>query len=106
QQDASIDVVDTSHPAMAGLPMRWNRFDEWYNFRTNPSNVVDVLARLDETTYNGGTMDGDHPIVWSHEYDGGRAFYTAGGHTSASYREPAFVGHLRGGILWAAGRAP
>ena len=36
-------------------------------------------------------------------YDGGRAWYTAGGHTRAAYYEPLFVDHLLGGILYAAG---
>jgi type 1 glutamine amidotransferase len=42
-------------------------------------------------------------MAWYHVYDGGRAWYTALGHTIASYAEPLFLDHLRGGILWAAG---
>jgi cytochrome c len=79
----------------------WPRLDEWYNFRAPPRDVR-VLAWLDESSYAGGTM-GDHPIAWQHAYDGGRAWYTAGGHTSESYRDPAFVAHLLSGILYAAG---
>ena len=60
--------------------------------------------RLDESTYTGGTMGHDHPIAWCHEYDGGRAWYTGGGHTSESFAEPAFRAHLLGGIEWAIGR--
>ncbi len=62
-----------------------------------------MLATLDETTYEGGTMGNDHPIIWAQEYDGGRSFYTAGGHTVESYSEPLFRAHLANGILWAAG---
>ena len=43
-------------------------------------------------------MGADHPIAWQHEFDGGRAWYTAGGHTEESYSEPLFLGHLLGGI--------
>ena len=32
-------------------------------------------------------MGEDHPIAWYHAYDGGRAWYTAGGHTRESYGE-------------------
>jgi hypothetical protein len=46
---------------------------------------------------------GDHPLVWCHEYDGGRAFQTAMGHTVESYADPIFVAHVEGAILWAAG---
>ena len=41
-------------------------------------------------------MGADHPIAWYHEYDGGRAWYTALGHTSASYYEPLFLGSFMG----------
>src|SRR5262249_27910566 len=83
----------------------WVRFDEWYNFQSNPRPNVHVLARLDESTYSGGSM-GDHPIIWCHEYDGGRAWYTAGGHTPESYAEPLFRQHLVEGIIYAAGWQP
>jgi type 1 glutamine amidotransferase len=49
-------------------------------------------------------MGSSHPLVWAHEFDGGRAWYTAMGHTSASYTDPLFRQHLWGGILWAAGQ--
>jgi hypothetical protein len=46
-------------------------------------------------------MGADHPIAWEHEFDGGRAWYTQGGHTTESYSEPLFLGHLLGGIQYA-----
>ncbi len=106
QQDATIAIEDPNHPSTQGLPSSWARRDEWYNFRTNPRGAVRVLATLDESTYNGGTMGADHPIAWCHRYDGGRAWYTAGGHTSASYSETEFRAHLLGGVRWAAGLSP
>jgi cytochrome c len=102
---ATIQVVDHTHPSTAGLPDRWTRTDEWYNFATNPRPQVHVLMRVDESTYTGGTMGADHPIAWYHEYDGGRAWYTALGHTAESYREPLFLAHLWGGVEYAANRA-
>jgi type 1 glutamine amidotransferase len=102
-QRATIRVQDTTHPSTEALPSEWQRTDEWYNFVASPRGSVQVLAVLDEQTYSGGTMGADHPIAWSHEFDGGRAWYTAGGHTSESYSEPLFIEHLRGGIQWASG---
>ena len=103
-QQANVVVEVTDHPATAHLPATWTRFDEWYSFDDNPRDDVLVLMALDESTYDpGGLAMGDHPIAWSHAYDGGRAFYTAGGHTSESYEEPDFIAHLVGGIEWAAG---
>lgn len=103
QQDATVRVERPTHPATAGLPDPWARFDEWYNFQANPRGDVQVLLTLDETSYGGGTMGADHPIAWFHDFDGGRSFYTALGHTAASYTEPAFLDHLAGGILYALG---
>ena len=107
-QQATLDVAEAGHPSTAGLPARWTRTDEWYAFQTNPRPSVHVLLTLDETTYDPGdaTMGADHPIAWWHDYDGGRAWYTAGGHTDESYAEPLFLGHLLGGIQWAAGSRP
>ena len=100
---ATIHVTDRTHPSTKMLPMVWIRTDEWYNFASNPRGRVNVLMTIDERTYKGGTMGVDHPIAWYHEYDGGRAWYTALGHTSESYYEPLFLAHLWGGVIYAAG---
>jgi type 1 glutamine amidotransferase len=105
-QPATVRVEDRSHPATAALPELWPRTDEWYNFRASPRGAVHVLATLDEGTYSGGSMGSDHPIAWCHEVSGGRAIYTAGGHTRESYTEPLFVAHLAGAVRWAAGLEP
>ncbi|WP_028813362.1 ThuA domain-containing protein [Streptomyces flavidovirens] len=102
-QTATVEVEDRAHDATAHLGATWQRFDEWYNYRTNPRTTARVLASLDESSYSGGNMSGDHPISWCKGYEGGRAFYTGGGHTDESFTEPAFRRHLLGGIRWAAG---
>lgn len=104
-QPAILQVVDASYPSTRGLPVRWKRIDEWYDFRAEPDPAITVLLRIDEASYAGGRMGARHPMAWQHDYDGGRAWYTALGHTIASYSEPLFLEHLRGGILWAAGAA-
>ncbi|MFI2428131.1 lectin [Streptomyces sp. NPDC018955] len=102
-QPATVEVEDRAHDATAHLAGTWQRTDEWYNYRTNPRTTAHVLASLDESSYSGGSMSGDHPIAWCKDYAGGRAFYTGGGHTEESYADPAFRRHLLGGIRWAAG---
>lgn len=104
-QPADVEVVDKDHPSTAHLPDVWRRTDEWYNYRENPRGKVHVLLDLDESSYENGGMNGDHPIAWCREYGGGRAFYTGGGHTSESFSEPDFMRHVLGGIEWAAGVA-
>lgn len=104
-QSAIQDVEDRSHPSTSHLNSRWMRTDEWYDYRTNPRAQVNVLLSLDESSYSGGTMGNDHPSAWYHEYDGGRSWYTGGGHTEESYAEPDFRTHLLGGMRYAAGIA-
>ncbi|MDH6589781.1 type 1 glutamine amidotransferase [Streptomyces sp. SAI-133] len=102
-QTATVKVEDRAHDATAHLGATWQRTDEWYNYRTNPRQTAHVLASLDESSYTGGNMSGDHPIAWCKDYQGGRAFYTGGGHTDESFGDVAFRRHLLGGIRWAAG---
>ncbi len=104
QQVATLHIVDPNFPATKGLPAEWKRLDEWYNFKWIAPNLH-VLITIDEKTYTGGNNGDNHPMSWYHEYDGGRAFYTALGHTDASYSEQLFLKHLLGGIEYAMGRA-
>ncbi|WP_350284218.1 ThuA domain-containing protein [uncultured Croceitalea sp.] len=96
---ATIQVVNKDHVSTAHLPDTWERNDEWYNFKNlNPD--VTVLMNLDESSYEGGTNGENHPFAWYHEFDGGRAYYTGGGHTDESFDEPDFKKHLLGAIEW------
>lgn len=81
----------------------WHRKDELYNYKNiNPD--VNVVLTLDESSYKGGTNGDFHPIAWYHDFDGGRAFYTGGGHTDESFSEPDFLKHILGGIEYAIGK--
>jgi cytochrome c len=106
-QTAELNVEEGSHPSTAHLPATFSMEDEWYNFQANPRASVSVLMTLNESTYvaGEGAMT-DHPIAWYHEFDGGRAWYTALGHRQELYQDPRFTQHLLGGIRWVAGVAP
>jgi len=108
-QRATVHVEDRTHPATRHLGSSWVRTDEWYSFEKSPRDHVHVLATLDEHSYRPRffwkdvAMGRDHPIVWSHCVGRGRAFYSAMGHTPASYSELAYATMLSGAIRWAAG---
>ncbi|HZF90360.1 ThuA domain-containing protein [Streptomyces sp.] len=104
-QPGKAVVEDRTHPATRHLPAVWEFTDEWYDFRTNPRGVARVLVCADESSYEGGGMGADHPLVWCRHQGAGRVFYTALGHAAEAYGDPGFREHLRGGIAWAAGRA-
>ncbi|MEI8043146.1 MAG: ThuA domain-containing protein [Verrucomicrobiota bacterium] len=100
---ATVEIEDRKNPSTAPLPEHWVRADEWYNFISTPRGWARVLASVDETTYTGGTMGKDHPVAWCKQVGKGRIWYTALGHTEASFTEPLFLKHLLGGIQSAAG---
>ncbi|QHT71569.1 ThuA domain-containing protein [Rhodocytophaga rosea] len=101
-QTGTIDVIDASHPATKHLPKRWNRYDEWYFYRDiNPD--IKVLATLDTTTFKSERHTANYPFAWYHEFEGGRSFYTAGGHSDKDYADETFMKHILGGITYAIG---
>jgi type 1 glutamine amidotransferase len=104
-QQATVHIEDGKHQSTKHLPNAWVRTDEWYDFRANPRPNIRVLATVDESTYTGGLMGKDHPIIWCHEFGGGRSWYTAMGHTAESYADPLFMRSLTQGIDWVCRRS-
>lgn len=109
-QEVNLKVENCDDPSTAHLdcqPWRWK--EELYNFR-NYEPDLEILLTVDENTYKGGSSpDHQSPIIhhrlsWRHEFDGGRAFYTALGHIPEAYNDPNFQKHLLGGLLYAIGK--
>ena len=104
-------VEDHTHPARAQFAGEFVHEDEWYSFeRSARQPGMRVLASLDESSYTPREIFhdismGDHPVVWSHCPGRGREFYSALGHTAASYPRPEQQRMLEGAIAWAAGLA-
>ncbi len=102
-QEAKFNVSDHECDACsAALEAEWLTTDELYNFK-NINENVNVIMSVDETSYDGGENGDNHPMAWYHNFDGGRAFYTALGHTKESYEDPKYLGHLWAGINYAVG---
>jgi cytochrome c len=98
----SYRTLDTTHVSTKGFPARFEREDEFYNFKSiDPT--IHVLVEIDETSYAGGTNGEHHSMSWYHDFEGGRAWYTNMGHTEATYTEPLFLQHLLGGVRYAMG---
>ena len=95
-------VMDKNNPATDSLPARWEREDEFYNFQQVDSSIH-ILIGIDEKTYEGGNMGAFHPMVWYHDFDGGRSFYISMGHTNETYTEPLFIKMLGAGLEYAVG---
>lgn len=103
-QKANMIVISKNHPATRKLPDTWQHTDEWYNFK-DINKDIKVLVRVDENSYQGGKNGNFHPVTWYHNFEGGRVFYTAVGHTAEDYTsDKLFLNQLLGGIQYALGR--
>ena len=101
-QKGKFIVEMKKHWATKMMPDQFERSDEFYSFKQmNPK--VNVLLTIDEKSYRGGKNGNYHPMSWYHEYDGGRAFYTAMGHTDETFSEPLFLEHIWAGLHYAMG---
>lgn len=101
-QKGKFIVAMKNHWATKGMPDEFERSDEFYSFK-NISPTINVVLKIDEKSYAGGKNPDSHPMSWYQEFDGGRAFYTAMGHTDESFSEPLFLNHLWAGIDYTVG---
>lgn len=102
-QTSRIRLADPAAVGIGSDGKPWQVTDEFYNFRRNPREWVEVIAALDPSDYVGSTMGGDHPIAWCREYDGGRTWYTGLGHDSRLYADPVYLRHLARGLRYVTG---
>jgi hypothetical protein len=110
-QTARLNVIDPSFPGLQGFANGKLWTDEWYEFGPENTTGLNYVLSIDETSYDpkvqwgakkGVGMGKLHPIAWYHNFDGGRAFYTALGHMPSDFSDPIFLSHLYAGIFWAA----
>jgi len=90
--------------AAAGAPL--GHTDEFFNYDRHPGLTTGdtVLVRVDEATYEGGTMGADHPVVWCAERGEARArvFYCGLGHFDGHYTEALVPALLETGFNFVA----
>ena len=106
-QEFDVVVTDRNHPSTEFLGEKRSVDDECY-YSNNLNPDIHVLLSADMTAiedkkkseYPSDIFGDRFPLCWSHEFDGGRQWYTALGHDAETYNDPTFRKHLRGGILW------
>ena len=98
----TVSVVARGDPTVAGLAPIQRRTDEWYYFDDyDPTSKL--LITLDPASIGEADVN-PNPMSWRREVEGGRIFYTAMGHTTASYSEPYFLRLVANGLDWVLGR--
>ncbi|MGY3055036.1 type 1 glutamine amidotransferase [Pedobacter sp. UYEF25] len=103
-QEARFVIKDKNHPSTKFFTDSvWMHKDELYNFKEIKPGIH-VLITIDEKSYEGGKNGAIHPFSWYQNFEGGRMFYTAMGHTDETYSDPVFLKNLLGGIDYALGK--
>ena len=96
------------------LPSEYKQHDEWYELDRQPAQAappehqLTVLARVNEATYEGGTMGDDHPMIW-YQYFGPRrvpVFSTLLGHFAEHYDLDSTRRILTAGLKFILGQTP
>jgi type 1 glutamine amidotransferase len=107
-QGFTVYVLNPKHPAVKGLSPSWTTNDECYYFKEFNADI-DVLLFTDISTLKedeGGknvkpdVFGNRYPAAWCHEFDGGRAWYTALGHSREDYSNPTYLAHIIEGLKW------
>ncbi|QAY77551.1 ThuA domain-containing protein [Sphingosinicella sp. BN140058] len=94
-----VTIIDAKEPTTAGLPKTIRRADEWYYF-DDFDVTAKLLVTLDPATIGEADVN-PNPVSWRKEFEGGRVFYTAMGHTNESFSDPNVLRHLTAGLRWA-----
>lgn len=101
---ATLNIEDSKHPVMKGLPLSFTTKDEWYIYDKSPRPNVRVLASIDESTYDPvkTVKMGDHPVIWTNERVKARNIYIAMGHFPELFQDEPYTTLVRNSIFWAA----
>ena len=107
-QKFTVYVLDKKHAAVKKLVPQWETNDECYYFKEiNPAIKVllvsDIASIKDTGDGKNATPDifgNRYPAAWCHEFDGGRIFYTALGHSKEDYANATYLAHLVEALKW------
>lgn len=103
--DGRVTVEAADHPVMRGVESTFViPDDEWYTFDRSPRGNVEVLASVDEASYEPASdiRMGDHPVVWTNTAKGARNVYFLPGHTPQLFENSNFTTMFTNAIKWCA----
>jgi uncharacterized protein len=102
QHEYDIQVRETEHPIMKGLPPVFKHGpDELYDRLRGPAENVTILATAFSAKEKKGT--GRHePVFMTIDYGKGKVFHTVLGHAVEHLKEGSFMTTFQRGTEWAA----
>lgn len=101
----TVHLENARHPIFKNLPPAFQiQTEEWYIFDKSPRPNVNVLANVDEGSYQPASKIkmGDHPVIWTNPKVGARNVYIFMGHSPDLFDNPAYLTLFRNAIFWAA----
>ena len=102
----TVQVENANHPVLIGLPRTFPiENDEWYTYDRSPRPDVQVLANVDERSYQPprDVKMGDHPVIWSNPRVKARNVYFQFGHKPDLLQSRYFTQLFLNAIRWTAG---
>jgi len=99
----TVYVEVPTHPVMEGVnPHFLIPNDEFYTFDKSPRSKVQVLAHVDENSYQppSDIIMGDHPVVWSNPNVKAPNVYFLIGHSGSLFASADFTKMFHNAILW------
>jgi len=115
-QKLRLNIIDSKHPSMQGLPSVWEKEDECYfskDMTPGPTVVmVHDLTSLspqnqeekEKIMTNRGSYTELYPAAWYYNFDGGYTWCTALGHDKKDYSDSTFTQHIFQGLRFVAGQ--
>jgi type 1 glutamine amidotransferase len=102
--DGTVQVEKPGHPVMQGVPRTFViEKEEWYTYNQSPRPKVNVIAHVDESSYNphSNITMGDHPVIWTNERIKAKNLYIFMGHSPALFSNSAYKKLITNAIFWA-----
>lgn len=95
----TVNVTESSHPVMRGVPASFTLTDELYRFQRDAEGPeIEVLATAREV--ETGEV---YPIVWTVAHPDARILVNTLGHDGDAHEHPAYQQILRNALAWVNG---
>lgn len=100
----TVNVEQTQHPIMKGVARQFTvKREEWYTYDVSPRSNVNVLASVDERSYepNSNVKMGDHPVIWTNPKMKAKNVYIFMGHGPDLFDNDSYQLIFKNAIFWA-----